>query len=222
MSRVYIVVEGPTEESFISNVLARALWPRQVYLTPIILGVPGHKGGRTSYARVKKDVLVQLKQDRSAYCSTMFDLYGLGKGFPGTPLPPNLPNMEKVLRIEQAVTQDIVATAPELRPEVRFIPYLQLHEYEGMLFSNPSAFANGIGQPTLAQSFERIRAEFPTPEDIDDRPDLAPSKRVIRLHPSYNKRVDGTLGADAVGIEMIRQECPHFRAWVERLEGLEA
>jgi len=108
-------------------------------------------------------VLVQLKQDRSAYCSTMFDLYGLGKGFPGTPLPPNLPNMEKVRRIEQAVSQDIVATAPELRPEVRFIPYLELHEYEGMLFSNPSAFANGIGQPTLAQSFERIRAEFPTP-----------------------------------------------------------
>ena len=149
MTRVYVVVEGSTEESFVSEVLAPVLQPREVYLTPIILGPPGHKGGNTNYARVKKDVLVQLKQDRTAYCSTMIDFYGVGRGFPGMPLPANLTNIEKVNRIEQAVKADIVAYLPGIRADVRFLPYLQLHEYEGLLFSDPAAFARGH---LLAQS----------------------------------------------------------------------
>jgi len=144
MTRVYVVVEGPTEESFVRDVLAPVLWSRQVYLTPILLGSPGHPGGNTKYSRVKKDVMVLLKQDQTAYCSTMLDLYRLGRGFPGMPLSPNLPGLDKVIRIEQAVKADIVAHGPDLRPEVRFLPYLQLHEYEGLLFSDPEAFASGI------------------------------------------------------------------------------
>lgn len=193
---------------------------RQVYLTPIILGVPGHRGGRTNYARVKKDVLVQLKQDRTAYCSTMLDLYGLGKGFPGTPLPPNLSNLNKVIHIEQAVKGDIIAQAPDLRPDVRFLPYLRLHEYEGLLFSDPVAFANGIYQSNLARQLQSIRQGFPTPEDINDGPNTAPSKRVLQVCPSYRKPLDGTRAAKAVGIDTMRRECGHFREWVERLEAL--
>ena len=74
---------------FVSSVLAEALWADEVYLTPILLGVPGHKGGRPSYARVRKDVLLHLKQDKAARCSTMLDFYGLGPGFPGAPVPPS-------------------------------------------------------------------------------------------------------------------------------------
>jgi hypothetical protein len=73
----------------------------------------------------------------------------LGKGYPGTPLPPNLSNLDKVTHIEQAVIQDIIAQAPGLRADVRFLPYLQLHEYEGLLFSDPAAFAHSIYQPHL-------------------------------------------------------------------------
>lgn len=96
ISRVYVIVEGPTEESFVSGPLAEVLWPRQVYVTPIILGVPGHKGGRTKYVRVEKDILKQLKQDQGSYCTTMIDYYGLGDGFPGTPVPSHLGNVRKV------------------------------------------------------------------------------------------------------------------------------
>lgn len=78
MTRVYVIVEGP-EESFVKGPLAEALWPHDALLIPIILGVPGHKGGRTNYARVQKDLVRQLKQDRTAYCSTMIDFYGLGR-----------------------------------------------------------------------------------------------------------------------------------------------
>ena len=220
MTRVKVVVEGPTEESFIKNVLAQALLPSHVYLTPIILGPPGHKGGRTSYARVRKDVLVSLKQDRTAYCSTMLDFYGLGEDFPGFPVDPNMPGLEKVSRIEQAVKADIIAQVEDLRPDERFLPYLQLYEYEGLLFSDPRAFAQGIGQQHLAQRLEDVRKKFATPEDINDDPDSAPSKRVQAAYPPYRKVLDGTLAAQVIGIEKMRQECRHFREWIERLEGL--
>ena len=222
MRRVHVVVEGPTEESFISSVLAPVLWPHQVYLTPTILGVPGHKGGRPNYARAKKDVVIQLKQDQTRYCSTMFDFYGLGDGFPGMPLSPNLPGLDKVRRIEEAVKADIIAEAPDLRADVRFLPYLQLNEYEGLLFSDTQAFASGIRQPHLVEPFEEIRTEFATPEDINDDPNTAPSKRVLGAYPSYRKVVDGTLAAHAVGIEKMRRECPHFREWIEQLEAMAA
>ncbi len=222
MTRVSVIVEGPTERSFVQEVLAPVLWNRGIYLTPTILGVPGHKGGRTNYARVRKDVLRQLKEDRTACCSTMLDFYGLGKGFPGTPLPPNLSNVDKVIHLERAMREDIIAEVPDLRPDARFLPYLQLHEYEGLLFSDPEAFANGISQSHLTAQFQAIRQCFPTPEDIDDSPVTAPSKRVFGLCPSYNKVLDGTRAASAVGIEAMRRECPHFRDWVESLVQLGA
>ena len=220
MTRVKLVVEGQTEESFINNVLAPVLWPRQVSLIPILLGAPGHQGGHTAYARVKKDILLHLKQDRTAYCSTMLDFYRLGRGFPGAPPTPNLPNLEKVARIEEAVRADIIDQAPDLRPDIRFLPYLQLHEYEGLLFSDPAAFASGIGQHHLAQRFAAIRAQFRTPEDINDGPDTAPSKQVLAAYPPYRKVPDGTLAAQAVGVESMRRECPHFRQWLEQLESM--
>jgi len=222
MTRVYIVVEGPTEESFVSNVLAASLWRLHVYLYPIILGSPGHRGGNPNYARVKRDLVTQLKQDHEAYCSTMIDLYGLGKGFPGTPLPGNLTNIDKVRHIERAVKADIVAELPDLRPDVRFVPYLQLHEYEGLLFSDPQAFASGIGRQHLATHFQAIRGSFPTPEDINDDPNTAPSKRIIAAYEGYSKPIDGLRAAKAVGLEKMRQECPHFREWLEQLEAMAA
>jgi hypothetical protein len=220
VTRVSVIVEGPTERSFVQEVLAPCLSEGGIYLTPTILGVPGHKGGRTNYARLKKDVLRQLKGDRAAYCSTMLDFYGLGRDFPGRPLPPNLSNVDKVIRLERAMNEDIVAEVPDLRPDVRFLPYLQLHEYEGLLFSDPEAFANAISQSHLTPQFQVIRQSFPTPEDIDDSPDNAPSKRVSGLCPSYDKVLDGTRAATAVGVAAMLRECPHFRAWVESLERL--
>jgi uncharacterized protein DUF4276 len=220
--RVHIVVEGSTEESFVNEVLGPALWPQQVYLIPLIIGAPGHKGGNVNYARLKKDILLQLKQDKTAYCSTMLDLYGMGGGFPGTPLPPNLPNLAKVSRIEEAMKADIVGTIPELRPDLRFLPYMQLHEYEGLLFSDPIAFAAGIGHPHLSPQLQQVRDSFATPEDINDDPNTAPSKRVLSAYPAYRKVLDGTLAAQSVGVAKIRQECAHFRSWIERLEALGA
>src|ERR1700693_1019627 len=99
--RVYVIVEGQTEESFVKGPLAEVLWASQVYLIPILLS------GRTKYVRVEKDILRQLKQDQRSYCTTMIDLYGLGTGFPGTPMPHHLDNIQKVKHVEIAMKDEI-------------------------------------------------------------------------------------------------------------------
>lgn len=219
MVRINIVVEGQSEEAFVNHVLAPTLWQQQTYLVPILLGVPGHKGGRPSYARLKKDLLLHLKQDTSAYCSMMLDYYGLGAGYPGT-VPPGTTGAGSVKILEDAIQADITATIPELRPDERLIPYLQLHEYEGLLFSDPAAFATGISQAHLSTAFQIIRDAFPTPEDINNSPTTAPSKRVLATYPKYRKVLHGKNGAAAVGIDRMRRECPHFRSWLETIEAL--
>lgn len=222
MARVNIVCEGPTESRFISDVLAPYFWNRGVFPTPILLGVPGHKGGRVNYARVQKDVLLQLKQDTNVYCSTMFDLYGLELGFPGTPSPSNLVAARKAVHIENAILQDIISIIPEHRTVVRLIPYLQVHEYEGLLFSDTNAFAVSLGQANLAPQLAEIRNRFETPEDINDDPNNAPSKRVASVYRQYNKVIEGSLAAQRIGVDRMLAECPHFRNWIERLSTLPA
>lgn len=218
MTRIKIIVEGQTEESFVEKVLAPALWGRGIYVIPIILGVPGHKGGKVNYARVKKDVLLHLRQDPTAYCTTMFDLYGLGDGFPGVPPPPNQNGLQKALVQEEAMYRDIVESSPDTRADLRFYPYLQVHEYEGLLFSDPDAFASGLGQTHLAGQLHAVRNSFVTPEDINDDPQTAPSKRIISIYRSYRKVIEGTISAQRVGLDRMRQQCPHFDQWVSRLE----
>jgi hypothetical protein len=221
VSRVAIVVEGQTEESFVKGPLAETLTPYQVYITPIILGSPGHKGGKTNYARVQKDLLRQLKQDRRSYCSTMIDFYGLGQGFPGTLVPPNLTSVQKVEHIERAVKDDICSRAGDVRADVRLLPYLSLHEYEALLFSDPDALAGALKQPKLARCLRQIRNNFPSPEDINDAPETAPSRRLVAIYPAYRKVIEGTLAARAVSIARMRDECGHFRRWLERLQSLQ-
>jgi hypothetical protein len=76
------------------------------------------------------------------------------------------------------------------------------------------------GHASAIAFFQQIREDFPTPEDIDDSPISAPSKRVLDIYPSYRKVIDG-LAARAVGIETMQLQCPHFRAGMQRLEALD-
>ena len=225
MTRVNIVVEGQTEETFVKDVLAPALGYQGVYLKPRLLGTSGHRGGNVNYARVERDVTALLKQDRQAYCTTLIDLYGLGSGFPeSVPISigiPSRPEPGRASQIEQAVKNDIISTLGDnWRADIRFIPYIQQYEFEGLLFSSPVALAQGISQPQLAKQFRDIREEFNTPEDINDSPHTAPSKRILQIHRPYQKLLHGVLAAKAMGLATIRRECPRFNAWGSRLEAL--
>ena len=53
-----------------------------------------------------------------------------------------------------------------------------------------------------------------SPEEINDDPQTAPSKRILNIFPKYKKVTDGTQIALKVGLEQIRKECPHFDEWM--------
>ena len=125
---------------------------------------------------------------------------------------------DKSACVETALFADV---AQELGGEFearRFIPFVVMHEFEGLLFSDCQVFAETIAQPRLTQQFREIRQEFATPEEINDSPVTAPSKRVEELFAGYQKPLFGTLAALRMGLDTIRNECPHFRDWLERLE----
>jgi hypothetical protein len=100
----------------------------------------------------------------------------------------------------------------------RFVPYVMMHEFEGLLFSDCDRFGAGIGQPALVPKFRAIRNAFNSPEEINDSPYTAPSKRVEALVPGYEKPLLGILAVLEIGLDAIRAECPLFRQWLERLE----
>ena len=122
---------------------------------------------------------------------------------------------ERAATVERAVLEDI-STAIGHPP--RFVPYVVMHEFEGLLFSDPDRFAQSLGKPDLAAELRAIRQEFQTPEDINDSPDTAPSKRVLELHRGYQKPVNGILAMAELGLDTVRKACPLFNAWVSTLE----
>ena len=220
MVRVHVICEGQTEETFVKEVLSKGLRGRAVHLLPALVGKPGHKGGALTSQRLVGDIRTRLLGDTTAYCTTLFDYYRLTKGFPGR---------EEALReqstrdrarcICSGLTEFLGQSLGEdaLR---RFVPYVQMHEFEGILFSNPVAFATGIGQPRLVSSLQAIRELFDTPEDINDGAETAPSKRISKLYPAYDKPLFGSLAAMEMGLDDIRKECPLFNEWVSTLEAL--
>ena len=56
------------------------------------------------------------------------------------------------------------------------------------------------------------------PEDINDSPETAPSKRMQKLIHGYNKVVYGVSLIEYIGIDIILRKCPHFREWIEKLK----
>ena len=220
MSKVLILVEGQTEEAFVKHLLAPCLREHHVHLVPVIVAtkrlLTGDKkrGGFVPYVRLRAEILRLLKDSSAARVTTMLDYYGLAPEFPGREKPAGKTALEKVAWVEAAWAKDI--------NQSRFVPYLALHEFEAMLFTEPAAIANCLGLPGLEAPLQSIRAAFSTPEDINDHEETAPSKRLGSLFPGYNKPFYGELISERIGIERIKAECVHFAAWLERLESFGA
>jgi len=104
----------------------------------------------------------------------------------------------------------------------RFVPYVMMHEIEAMLFIDCEAFAQAIDHAELAGPFRQVRESFNTPEEINDSPETAPSKRILALVPNYQKPLLGVAAASEIGLAVIRRECPHFGHWLAGLESLVA
>jgi len=84
MRRVYVLVEGQTEEAFARELLIPHYASAGLTLIAIVVSTrPGYKGGVVSYAKVRPQIERLCKQDASAYVTTLFDLYALPSDFPG-------------------------------------------------------------------------------------------------------------------------------------------
>jgi len=222
MIRVHVICEGQTEEEFIRSILGPALLEKQVSLSPSCIGRVGHKGGNVNLSRLAVDVKARLLGDRRCYCTTLFDYYGLPGDFPGkSEGAPLVDIADKQAQVVQALSKWSADTLGH-QSASRFIPYVQMYEFEALLFSDPSRMANAIGCADTAAIFQSIRSDFSTPEWINDSPQTAPSKRVAKVFPAYDKPEHPLLAALDIGVDTIRRECSLFDAWIQRLEALPA
>lgn len=226
MARLYLFAEGRTEETFADRLLRHHLANLGVYLQPKLIAHARrrgntHQGGGRNYEPMRNDILNFLAQEKApdVFFTTMIDLYGLSARFPRFNEAETLRHLpvKRVEFLEQAFAEDIAD------PRSRFIPYIQLHEYEAILFSDPSwfRFAYERHERQIAE-LQKIADSYPTPELIDDEPQTAPSKRIITQIPDYDdaKPAVGPDVAELIGLDVIRAKCPHFNAWLSRLEKL--
>lgn len=221
MIRVHVICEGQTEEMFVNEVLAGSFLHRQIYLVPALVGKPGHKGGNFSYERLLTDVRNRLLGDREAWCTTFFDFYGLPESFPGKIDAIGETDVNRKANcLLNAVTTQLRSKLGEDAMR-RFIPYVQMYEFEGLLFSSPHRLASAIGQIALGADFQRIRDDFDTPESINNSPVTAPSKRILGLYKSYEKPLHGSLAGIEIGLAAIRNQCARFDSWLQQIEALQ-
>ena len=213
---IHILVEGDTEEAFVRRVLIPHFEVMNIRLNPIIVQTRreasrrAFRGGYVPYSRLREQ-LIRLLGDTSASAVTMlFDYYRFPTDFPGSKNNTGSNGAQRVIQLEAAIAADLIND--------RFIPYLQLHEYEAFLFVSPSSTAEILGCPEKVLQITRVRQEFPSPEEINDSPATAPSKRIAAIYDAYDKVYHGPLVANRIGLPLLRQACPHFNDWLAKLE----
>lgn len=225
MSRLLVNVEGETEETFVNEVLAAHLYAQGYERVGArLLGnarLRQRRGGIRSWSSVCGDVVKQLRGDAGVIVTTMVDYYAMpctgDKAWPGRDVAAGLSFPAKAPCVETALLEDVIRVMGNGFNPSRFVPFVIMHEFEGLLFSDCEAFSRGIERPDLRDKFQAIRDDFQTPEEINDSPNTAPSKRILGIIPHYEKPILGSLAALQIGLAAIRNECPHFNDWLSQL-----
>lgn len=216
MSKVIAVVEGSTEQNFVRDVLAPWPWDNSgVEIVASAAGKPGKKGGNT-YGKVKRDIVKHLKNPHFTVVTTFFDFYGMSGKWPGRAAAGTKSHANKPITVENAIREDIERDVGDERV-ARLMPYIQMHEFEALLFAETSALPEVMRSSSTKVQLDEIRAEFNNPEEINDSSDTAPSKRIEGIFPYYQKPLHGVLAAKRITIETMMDQCPHFKKWVTAL-----
>lgn len=225
MARLYLFAEGQTEQTFADNVLRPHLANHGVFMQGAILIAHAkkrgqvHRGGGRNYEPMRNDIQRFTKRDANtdAFFTTMIDLYAIPANFPGLEEAEKLRNVpeKRVRHLEECFGRDV--------GDSRFIPFIQLYEFETYLFCQPEAFSGFY--PNADRQIAQLKADaeaHKTPELIDDGESTAPSKRIIGQFPDYQgaKVVIGPQVAERIGLQVIRDKCSHFHQWLEKLEAL--
>ncbi len=213
MKRVIIICEGPTEQEFCMEVLGTELAKHKVYVeAPLI---KHSHGGIVAWDAIKRQIMKHL-QEGDVYVSMLVDYYGIKDQFvfPGWEEAKGIADKEERIHF---LMDRMAADIPE-QYRYRFIPYIQLHEFEGLLFSDVSAFLNSFDRNEINyDELEAVAEAFGNPELINNSPETAPSKRLIEAIPDYNKVIFGNCIAMDIGLKKIREKCPLFNEWVGKL-----
>lgn len=224
---IHVLCEGQTEQGFVEGVLKPYLLQNGIMAVKSVILTTNRKlnarGGIFSYIQAKRDLelmgrsSVDGKYEKHVF-TTMFDFYALPDDFPGYDDAAKF--NDKYVRIEsleKAFALDI--------NDVRFVPYIQLHEFEALVFCGIDYLKDlypdsDKGCLILSKALE----DQPNPELINDSPQTAPSKRIIKAieeetitHYNYNKPKTGRYITELVGIATLRSRCRHFDEWITRL-----
>jgi len=218
---VIAIVEGKTEQVFIEKILAPYLEDKKIYFRATQVSKPGQKGGDVRFSRVKKDLGVHLKQRSDTYVTTLIDYYGT-KEWPGLELvPPKASPTQIAEAINGETKRQVNALFSEQQAERRFIPFVAVHEFEALLFSDAGILADHLG--IHESKVETVITECGSPEAINNHPLTAPSKRLEALSAEgkFLKTTTGISVAEKIGIEKMRNQCPLFHEWVSKFEEIQ-
>lgn len=220
MKRLAILVEGPTEYKAIKELFYNVFIGRGLFIEPIIVQTnrsrSGKKssGGYTTYSKIRKEILRLL--DSFDYVSTFFDYYGLNENFPCYLKSLSESDIyKKVEIVEDAFAVDI--------KQRKFIPYIQLHEFESLLYSDISGFAEEyFDDLQKVQEINKIIQEFPNPEEINNSVEAAPSQRIKKIfgEHQFKKTSNGINIVKTIGLETLLAKCKHFKEWYLKLESI--
>lgn len=218
MKRVLIIAEGQTEERFIKTILIPYFEKKGIYsigvsILPnkILANSSRNKGGDISFKKVA-DYAKRLLNS-GCFVTTLIDYYGIDIDFKG------YKESKKVPCFDIKSKKELLER--ELMDEIgndKFVPYIQMYEFEGLLFSSPDSFKYIEDNQIKIDQIKKEIATYPTPEHINDSRITAPSKRLESYYVGYEKTIDGINVAQDMGIEIIIEKCPMFKQWIEKIE----
>lgn len=219
MVEVAVICEGKTERLFCEELLRPHLGSFGVHLSPIEIGIDClASGGNVTFERVVHDMQLLLAEYEKV--TTLVDFFRLGRGWSGvSELTDEMTSDQKALAVEDAAIKDAAALLPHIDVASRFFPNVLMHEFEGLLFTNPQAIVAVTHARAAAESLVAVAGEFSSPEDINTGRETAPSKRLQSLGANYGKIAHGVRIASAIGLNAIREKCQHFDRWLHLLEG---
>lgn len=222
MIHLHITAEGQTEQTFTKDVLATHLSAFKVFADARCVLTSKDKrrgkeyrGGLINYSKAKQDILNWMKEDKRPDCrfTTMFDLYALPKDFPGYDEAQTKQDAyQKVDILESHLMRDI--------GDRRFIPYIQLHEFEALILADPKQLDWEYLEHEKAIANLVAMVGNQNPELINNGRETAPSKRILREIPEYDKATAGPAIAEKIGLATLRKKCFHFNQWLSTLEQL--
>jgi hypothetical protein len=215
MRAIYIICEGQTEEEFVNGILRPYFNSHQIYdVRPILMTTSkGQKGGDVKYDRLKFNIDKLLIRETDILVTTFIDFFRLKNDFPKFEDAQAIQNkIQRVQFLEQALAEAVNNN--------RFIPYIQLHEFEGLLFASKDGFEFLPDlKPANLRGLLSVVDEKENPEELNDGELTAPSKRLEQLIPGFdkNKPFYGGLIAEVNTIGAILDRCLRFKTWVETL-----